>query len=159
MLGGNYGSVTGTLVNTILKGKSAYEIAVQHGFIGTEEEWLNSLVGDDITVESNTTKTWAAKTDYIPDAKTICVWSDYKVAEDGNYIPGIKIADGKAYAVDLPFVTDWLETLITDHINNASVHVNKSTVDSLVDTVAEGITLDVDEESGENTLVLLAPTA
>lgn len=27
-------------------GKSAYEIAVQHGFEGTEEEWLESLHGD-----------------------------------------------------------------------------------------------------------------
>ena len=26
-------------------GKSAYEIAVEKGFIGTEEEWLSSLVG------------------------------------------------------------------------------------------------------------------
>lgn len=27
-------------------GKSAYEIAVENGFIGSEEEWLESLVGD-----------------------------------------------------------------------------------------------------------------
>lgn len=26
-----------------LQGKSAYDIAVKNGFIGTEEEWLNSL--------------------------------------------------------------------------------------------------------------------
>ena len=28
-----------------LQGKSAYEIALKNGFIGSEEEWLNSLVG------------------------------------------------------------------------------------------------------------------
>ena len=28
-------------------GKSAYEIAVENGFQGSEEEWLESLVGDD----------------------------------------------------------------------------------------------------------------
>ena len=27
------------------EGKSAYEIAVEKGFLGTEEEWLNSLKG------------------------------------------------------------------------------------------------------------------
>lgn len=27
-------------------GKSAYEIAVEHGFVGTEEEWLESLKGE-----------------------------------------------------------------------------------------------------------------
>lgn len=26
-----------------MRGLSAYEIAVQHGFVGTEEEWLESL--------------------------------------------------------------------------------------------------------------------
>ena len=29
-----------------LHGKSAYEIAVDNGFIGTEEEWLESLQGE-----------------------------------------------------------------------------------------------------------------
>lgn len=29
-----------------LKGKSAYEIAVDNGFIGTETEWLKSLQGE-----------------------------------------------------------------------------------------------------------------
>lgn len=29
-----------------IDGKSAYEIACDHGFVGTEEEWLESLVGD-----------------------------------------------------------------------------------------------------------------
>ena len=29
-----------------LAGKSAYEIAKEHGFEGTEEEWLASLVGE-----------------------------------------------------------------------------------------------------------------
>ena len=28
-------------------GKSAYQIAVKNGFIGTESEWLESLKGDD----------------------------------------------------------------------------------------------------------------
>jgi len=27
------------------EGKSAYEIAVEHGFVGTEEQWLLSLKG------------------------------------------------------------------------------------------------------------------
>ena len=30
------------------KGYSAYEIAVQHGFVGTEAEWLNYLRGDNM---------------------------------------------------------------------------------------------------------------
>ena len=32
-------------LETVTAGKSAYEIAVQNGFSGTEKEWLESLVG------------------------------------------------------------------------------------------------------------------
>lgn len=31
----------------VLDGKSAYEIAVEHGYVGTEEEWLSSLHSKD----------------------------------------------------------------------------------------------------------------
>lgn len=31
-----------------LEGKSAYDIAVENGFVGTEEEWLESLKGGDV---------------------------------------------------------------------------------------------------------------
>lgn len=40
-----YIPVQGVLGATTLVGKSAYEIAVEHGFIGTEEEWLESIKG------------------------------------------------------------------------------------------------------------------
>jgi Collagen triple helix repeat (20 copies) len=37
--------VTGGGGGTGTEGKSAYEVAVENGFVGTEEEWLDSLVG------------------------------------------------------------------------------------------------------------------
>lgn len=37
------GSIRGKLYVPMLAGKSAYELAVEHGFDGTEEEWLESL--------------------------------------------------------------------------------------------------------------------
>ena len=36
-----------------LQGKSAYDIAVENGFVGTEEEWLNSLVGSSPVIGEN----------------------------------------------------------------------------------------------------------
>ena len=39
-------SLKGQLANATLRGYSAYEIAVEHGFVGTEEEWLASLAVD-----------------------------------------------------------------------------------------------------------------
>lgn len=34
-------------VSVYIKGDSAYQIAVQNGFVGTEQEWLESLKGED----------------------------------------------------------------------------------------------------------------
>lgn len=33
-------------INAVSRGKSAYEIACDNGFVGTEEEWLESLKSD-----------------------------------------------------------------------------------------------------------------
>lgn len=37
--------LSGNLSNPVLRGYSAYEVAVQNGFEGTEQEWLESLKG------------------------------------------------------------------------------------------------------------------
>ena len=42
-----------TLDQENLKGKSAYEIAVDEGFQGTEKEWLESLKGDSPNIGEN----------------------------------------------------------------------------------------------------------
>ena len=39
--------VIGTLGANMVRGFSAYEIAVKNGFTGTEEEWLASIRGED----------------------------------------------------------------------------------------------------------------
>lgn len=46
--------MSGDIMHTVLKGISAYQDAVNHGFVGTEEEWLASL-GATITVGTVTT--------------------------------------------------------------------------------------------------------
>ena len=40
-------SVLNNIVTSTLEGKSAYEIAVEHGYTKSEAEWLASLVGED----------------------------------------------------------------------------------------------------------------
>lgn len=41
------------LAGATVEGKSAYEVAVDNGFKGTEEEWLASLVGPTPTIGDN----------------------------------------------------------------------------------------------------------
>lgn len=51
--------VSDTVANAEINGvagKSAYEIAIEKGFLGTEEEWLNSLKG--ITPHIGENKNW-----------------------------------------------------------------------------------------------------
>ena len=55
-------------------GKSAYEIAVENGFVGTEEEWLESLQGDDYVITEE---------DYEEIAKHIKADVDYLTVVDG----------------------------------------------------------------------------
>lgn len=40
------GDISGALSNPLARGASAYEIAVANGYIGTEEQWLESLKGE-----------------------------------------------------------------------------------------------------------------
>ena len=40
--------LSGNLSNEVLRGFSAYEVAVQFGFKGSEEEWLESLKGREV---------------------------------------------------------------------------------------------------------------
>lgn len=63
---------------------------------------------------------------YIPEAGRIIIYSDKSII-DGVAYPGIKIADGLAYVVDLPFVgddvTSRIISLLESHINDKSIHI------------------------------------
>ena len=45
----NGGSIVGGGVgaSSVIRGKSAYEVALAEGFVGTEQEWLDSLKGEE----------------------------------------------------------------------------------------------------------------
>jgi hypothetical protein len=40
-------------------GKSAYEVAVDHGYVGTEEEWLASIKGTKLQISSDEVLPWS----------------------------------------------------------------------------------------------------
>lgn len=74
----------------------------------------------------DTTAHWAERTDYVAQKGEIIVYSDRRVMNGVPY-PALKIGDGRAYAVDLPFVNDdsneILLDLISAHINDTELHV------------------------------------
>ena len=75
-----------------------------------------------------TTAEWNARPNYVPRNNEICIYDDYRIITDneGNQdiVKGIKIGDGNAYLIDLPFITDGINDSLSDHINNTSIHTN-----------------------------------
>lgn len=70
----NASNLSGKMNVGSIHGKSAYEIAVENGFIGTEEEWLESLHGNDYIITEK---------DYEEISKHIKADVDYLTVVDG----------------------------------------------------------------------------
>ena len=75
-----------------------------------------------VKIEVRTTEEWNTRISYVPEAGRIIVYSDRSVV-DGHNVPGIKIADGMAYVVDLPFVGEDIEKALLDHIHDVEAHI------------------------------------
>lgn len=79
-------------------------------------------------IEVKTSAEWSGYTQYVPEAGKIIVYSDRRVI-DGVAYPGIKIADGLAYVVDLPFVGDDVSAAfmnaLEEHVNDQVVHITE----------------------------------
>ena len=77
-----------------------------------------------ITID--TVERWSHRTTYIPKKGEIVIYSDRRVVSGVPY-PGIKVGDGSAYVVDLPFLGDDSNEMILDllyeHISDANIHL------------------------------------
>ena len=68
------------------------------------------------------TATWNSQAQLVSQIGYIYIYSDYKQDGEGNNIPGIKVGDGNAYLIDLPFSTK----LIDEHIADAVIHITSA---------------------------------
>ena len=80
------------------------------------------VTSDDIQIKADTTTNWNERTTFIPNKGDIIIYLD-KRNVNGVNIPGIKIGDGLAYGIDLPFVGDDIAVDLLAHINNTTVHI------------------------------------
>lgn len=80
-------------------------------------------------IKCDTLEGWNNKVNFIPEQGQIIIYTDKTtvVDEEGKTIkyPGIKIGDGNAYLIDLPFIGDDNVELLLDHINNRTVHITQ----------------------------------
>lgn len=86
------GTTWSLIAVAIQSGKSAYEVAVANGFVGTEAEWLASLEGE------NKIDTWTAKT--------------YNAGEQVIYEGKVYEANAAVLATDVPVASSvWFEKI------------------------------------------------
>ena len=86
---------------------------------------VESRLGQKLSAHSGTKAYWNAQTTLVSEAGVLYIYTDYKTKTvNGNTvnIPGLKIGDGSAYLIDLPFVACNEEALAA-HIANTTVHV------------------------------------
>lgn len=78
-------------------------------------------------ISVDTTEGWNQKITYIPVRGEIVIYSDRRIVGGTSY-PGIKIGDGLAYVVDLPFFgedeTNRVINILNNHINDVAAHVS-----------------------------------
>ena len=74
-----------------------------------------------------TTEEWNSRRDLISELCSFYVYTDH-TNSDGEQKPAIKIGDGQAFLIDLPFITTDISELIhriDSHINNSAIHVSE----------------------------------
>ena len=158
-------NLEGSLGGSLIPGFSAYEIAVQQGFQGTEKEWLDSLKGEEgfsptvsITPIYNgniitITDKEGSHNFNILNGNNILIGNRESWGADPKLIaeyaviyvytdykegqPGIKIGDGTSYLIDLPFIGATTQEVL-EHIANSNIHVSQQDRQSWVKTGING---------------------
>lgn len=97
-----------------------------------------------------TTAHWNSQLSFVPEAGQIVIYSDHGTADGSGGtvdVPGIKVGDGNAYCVDLPFVGDdvaqYILEQLANHTNNADIHVTSNDKTNWNNKVAVGLTGEV----------------
>ena len=80
------------------------------------------VTSNDIQIKADTTTNWNERSTFIPNKGDIIIYLDKRTINGVN-IPGIKIGDGLAYGIDLPFIGDEIAADLLSHINNTTVHI------------------------------------
>ena len=85
-------------------------------------EWMTLRQAGLTHIYYDTTANWNAQASMVSEEGAIYIYSDYTVSSAG-VIPAVKIGDGSAYLIDLPFTSsDYIDRLY-DHITNRQIHI------------------------------------
>ena len=90
-----------SLDTTYSSAKIEEELAAKQAQINS----MTAILANKPNAYSKTTAEWNLEPTLISELNSLYIYTDYKTV-DGVVIPGIKIGDGLAYVIDLPFATD-----------------------------------------------------
>lgn len=68
---------------------------------------LLTIIGERLSnkpIVSNTTAGWNSQPSLISEKDRIYVYTDYQMVDD-QPVPGLKVGDGNAYLIDIPFIS------------------------------------------------------
>ena len=89
------------------------------------KELVKSIRVNNLEFKVDTKENWDAQRDLVSDANTVYFYRNFKTVQlDNNTfqnIPGMKLGDGSAFLIDLPFMSD--SGLFWDHINDQVRHI------------------------------------
>lgn len=83
----------------------------------TLEDYLSTRFDKQILF--GTTADWSPATPIQSESDKLYIYTDYQTDSQGRHIAGIKVGDGNAYVIDLPFIDE----VYMDHISNTTIHV------------------------------------
>lgn len=90
-----------------------------------------------------TTAYWNAQTGLVSEEGAIYIYSDASSVDGGSgntvNIPGMKIGDGAAYVVDLPFMSGSDAAVVENHIADSDMHTTSAEKDFWNNKVSAGI--------------------
>lgn len=133
---------TDTTASDVIEGKVFYGADGTRtiGSLGLVTSTTNGLMAavdkvklDGINIKYKTTAQWNEDLTYVPALGEIIIYLDHDSYDDNGTtvnVPDIKIGDGQAYCVDLPFIhqaeKERILAQIETHVNNSDIHVTTS---------------------------------
>lgn len=86
---------------------------------------VNRLQNEKVSFQIDSKENWDSQTLLVSEKDTVYFYTNYKTKTLGNdtvqNIPGIKIGDGSAYLIDLPFIGQNPD--FEQHIRNTVIHI------------------------------------
>lgn len=79
------------------------------------------VVGGDCRVLYATTATWNSQPQLVSARGYVYIYSDYKQNDQNQNIAGMKVGDGNAYLIDMPFTDE----LLYDHLADNVAHITQ----------------------------------